>query len=117
MSVSRTAPRAVPLAHRARTALATTAAAAAVMLGALAPASATTFQGCGLYVIMGCAKSYGGAQRMAGNGFLVVYTNDYPNFRDGWYCAAEGPFSRNQANSFLSAVQRDVPDAYIKNGC
>ena len=98
--------------------LGTLALAAGVVLAAHASASATTFQGCGWYVIMGCAKSYAGAQRMAGNGFLVVYTNDYPNFRDGWYCAAEGPFdSRSRADSFLFQVEGNVPDAYVKNGC
>lgn len=101
----------------ARAIVATLACAAAITVAALTPAAATTFQGCGLYVIMGCSKSHGGAQRMAGNGFLVVYTNDYPNFRDGWYCAAEGPFGRSQANSFLASVRGSVPDAYIKNGC
>lgn len=98
--------------------LASFAAAAAVLIAAAVPVSASTFEGCGYYVIMGCSKSYSGAQRMAGNGFLVVNTSDYPNFRNGWYCAAEGPFNRkSQANSFLFQIEGNVPDAYVKNGC
>ena len=92
--------------------------AAAMAAASHAPAAASTFEGCGWYVIMGCFKSYNGAKRRAGNGFLVVNTNDYPNFRNGFYCAADGPFGRkSDANSFLAGVKSDVPDAYAKKGC
>ena len=98
--------------------LAPLAVAGALVAGAAAPVAASTFQGCGWYVIMGCAKSYSGAQRMAGNGALVVNTSDYPNFRNGWYCAADGPFNRKyDANSLLFQIEGNVPDAYVKKGC
>ena len=98
-------------------ALAPLAIAAVVITGTAAEAAASTFRGCGFYVIMGCTKSQSGARRIA-NGGPVVRTNDYPNFRNGWYCAAEGPFaSRYKADSFLFQVEGSIPDAYVKNGC
>ena len=102
----------------ARGVIAPLAIAAGMVATGYGSAAASTFEGCGWYVIMGCSKSYSGAQRMAGNGLLVVNTSDYPNFRNGWYCAAEGPFGRkSQANSFLFQIEGEVPDAYVKNGC
>ena len=74
-------------------------------------------QSCGWFVIVGCAKSRRGARR-ASSGARVLDTNDYPNFRNGWYCGFDGPFSRKSA-----AKQRRLgwleasPDAYVKKGC
>ncbi|MEM1377797.1 MAG: hypothetical protein AAGG69_10455 [Pseudomonadota bacterium] len=91
---------------------------AAILLAAGEQARANSFQGCGWYVIMGCSVSYSSTRELAGNGFLTIDTNDYPNFRDGWFCVAEGPYSRrSDANRFMTSIKSDVPDAYVKNGC
>lgn len=83
----------------------------------LPSASANTFEGCGWYVIMSCGKSYSAAKRIAGNGVLVVNTNDYPNFRNGWYCVADGPFNKRMAQNQRNFWQGKFKDAYIKKGC
>jgi hypothetical protein len=81
---------------------------------------------CGWYVILGCSRTSSGAfatlNRLGGPGVgggagtNVVNTNHYPNFRDGWYCVADGPYgSRAEAASI--AWKEAVPDAYVKNGC
>lgn len=73
-------------------------------------------QACGWYAIVGCSRSWEGANREAPPGTYVVNTGDYPNFRPGWFCAVDGPY----------ASQRQVPigkwrqwrgDAYVKNAC
>lgn len=83
-------------------------------------------QVCGHYIILGCFKNanqafsrlnqLGGPMVGGGAGTNVVDTNQYPNFRNGWYCVADGPYaSRAQAMSI--AWKEAVPDAYVKNGC
>jgi hypothetical protein len=90
---------------------------------AVSPAAA---QACGHYVILGCFRSQGQAisrlNALGGPGVggwagaHVVNTNDYPNFRNGWWCVADGPYaSRDGAMSI--AWKEAVPDAYVKNGC
>ena len=91
----------------------------AVASGAMlaAPQSAEA-QGCGWYVILGCFKDHGGAMNRAQKvGVGVVDTYDYPNFRNGWYCAADGPYSKVQANRLLPGYKRQVRDAYVKSAC
>ncbi|NND48875.1 MAG: hypothetical protein HKN60_01340 [Rhizobiales bacterium] len=81
---------------------------------------------CGWYVILGCSRTQNGAwrtlNRLGGPGVggwagaQVVRTNDYPNFRNGWFCVADGPYSaRWEAESI--AWREAVPDAYVKAGC
>ncbi|WP_075995338.1 SPOR domain-containing protein [Salaquimonas pukyongi] len=81
---------------------------------------------CGHYVVLGCFKTLTQAQnrltRLGGPGVggwagaRVVNTNEYPNFRNGWFCVADGPYaSRNEAMSI--AWKEAVPDAYVKNSC
>ena len=81
---------------------------------------------CGWYVILGCSRTQNGAwrtlNRLGGPGVggwagaQVVRTNDYPNFRNGWYCVADGPYpARWEAESI--AWREAVPDAYVKAGC
>lgn len=81
---------------------------------------------CGWYYILGCSRTQGGAwatlNRLGGPGVggwvgaNVVHTNDYPNFRNGWWCVADGPYrSRGEAGSI--AWKEAVPDAYVKSGC
>ncbi|MER0236777.1 hypothetical protein [Fulvimarina sp. MAC8] len=77
-----------------------------------------TFQGCGWYAIFACSKSQSVARRAAGNGFLTIRTNDYPNFRNGFWCAVDGPFDRGTALSLANSAKRDgIRDAYAKRGC
>jgi hypothetical protein len=79
-------------------------------------------QACGYYVIMGCFRNENAAWNrvndLGGAGVAtVVWTNDYPNFRNGWYCAVDGPYSKRLANSVRTDMRRFVSDAYVKNGC
>jgi hypothetical protein len=80
-------------------------------------------QACGYYVILGCFKnenaawnrvdSLGGAEVAT-----VIWTNDFPNFRNGWFCAADGPYNRKSlSNSVRNDLKSQVSDAYVKNGC
>ena len=81
---------------------------------------------CGWYVILGCSRTHNGAwrtlNRLGGPGVggwagaQVVDTNNYPNFRNGWYCVADGPYpARWEAESI--AWREAVRDAYVKAGC
>lgn len=90
------------------------------------PASSAQAQACGYYVILGCFKSrneatgrltaLGGPGVGGFAGAHVINTNDYPNFRNGWWCVADGPYAtRDEAMSL--AWREVVPDAYVKNGC
>ena len=75
-------------------------------------------QACGWYVVLGCFKSWNGAQRRADRiGATVVDTNSYPNFRNGWFCAADGPYSRSRAQQLRWDWKATVPDAYAKSAC
>ncbi|MEM7427986.1 MAG: hypothetical protein AAF441_17980 [Pseudomonadota bacterium] len=75
-------------------------------------------QACGWYVVLGCFKSWNSAQRRADNiGAIVVDTNEYPNFRNGWFCAADGPYSRSRARQLRWDWKGTVPDAYAKSAC
>jgi len=81
---------------------------------------------CGWYVILGCSRSQddayqtfnrlGGPGMGGGAGAQVVNTNDYPNFRNGWWCVTDGPYAtRGQAESI--PWREAVPDAYVKSAC
>ena len=83
-------------------------------------------QGCGWYVVLGCHRGRGTAQRQlndlggpragGGAGLNVVNTNVFPNFRNGFQCVMDGPYnSRGTAASI--AWTEAVPDAYVKNSC
>lgn len=75
-------------------------------------------QACGWYVVLGCFKGYGAAERRANNiGARVVDTNEYPNFRNGWYCAVDGPHSRRRAKQLRRSWRGTVGDAYAKAAC
>lgn len=81
---------------------------------------------CGWYVILGCSRraegawatldSLGGPGVGGWVGATVVNTDDYPNFRDGWYCVADGPYPTRDDAASIAWVEA-VPDAYVKNGC
>ncbi len=92
--------------------------------GTLAPGKASAeesyrvAQACGYYVILGCFKSYGAAANRANTiGARVVDTNNYPNFRNGWFCAADGPHCRRRARQLRRAWRGTVHDAYYKSAC
>lgn len=104
---------------------------AAAMLGTtVQPASAQTpgydGDGCGWYIILGCAKNRSDAKRTlmqlggpmvgGGAGSRVLNTSDMGGFRNGFYCIADGPYiSKDDAGSV--AWIEAVPDAYVKRGC
>ena len=87
---------------------------------------ATLAQACGWYVILGCSRTQRDAvrtlDRLGGPGVggwagaRVVNTNQYPNFRNGWFCVADGPYA-TRADAESIAWKEAVPDAYVKNGC
>ena len=95
-------------------------------LGSIRSHNFEVAQACGHYIILGCFKSrsaararlrsLGGSMVGGGAGTYVVNTDDYPNFRDGWYCVADGPYAtRSEAESI--AWKEAIPDAYVKSGC
>lgn len=106
-----------------KTFIASTLLAAGFTISAPTPANA---QACGYYIILGCFKNankaferlnyIGGPGAGGGAGSNVLDTNQYPNFRNGWYCVGDGPFgSKQQAQSI--AWSEMIPDAYVKNAC
>lgn len=78
----------------------------------------STFNGCGWYAIMACDQSRSAMQRQTGEGMFLIRTNDYPNFRAGWWCVADGPYTYQRgAQEVVSGWKRDFPTAYVKKGC
>lgn len=83
-------------------------------------------QACGYYIILGCSRNFRGANRTLSNlggpgvggpaGAYVVDTNNYPNFRNGWFCVADGPY-RSAGAARSIAWREAVPDAYVKSAC
>ena len=64
---------------------------------------------CSWYAIFQCARqSYG----LRGPGY-VIHTNDYPNFRPGFWCKVTGPYDQSWR------AQQDASrwGGYIKRGC
>lgn len=75
-------------------------------------------QACGYYVVLGCYNTYKKASWQANRiGAGVVDTNNYPNFRNGYYCAADGPHSKRRAKQLRRAWRDTVSDAYYKSAC
>ena len=76
---------------------------------------------CGWYAIAQCGQSRSAAQRATNQyGGFVIDTSDpaYPNFRNGFYCVAEGPYSQSDADDVREEMQdAGSRDAYIKNAC
>ncbi|PLX37117.1 MAG: hypothetical protein C0606_11455 [Hyphomicrobiales bacterium] len=70
------------------------------------------------FVVLGSFRSRGAANQrcsMFGDGY-VVSTNDYPNFRNGYWACVIGPLSRGEADDQMWASKEAVPDAYVKAG-
>ena len=97
-------------------------AAAAMMTGAAtfntAPAQASDGIAGEYFAIGGCFQSRSAARKRARRlGAEVVLTDDYPNFRPGWWCAVQGPYIRDEAEYWKSEFRRrGVGDAYVKSG-
>ena len=74
---------------------------------------------CGWWAIYSCHKSRNRAIRdMNNNGYGgVVHTNDVPNFRNGYYCVADGPTNKSNARRKKNRARRDYDSPYIKKGC
>jgi len=74
---------------------------------------------CGWWAIYTCHRSRNRAIRdMNNNGYGgVVHTNDVPNFRNGYYCVADGPTNKSNARRKKNRASRDYDSAYIKKGC
>lgn len=88
-------------------------------------------QACGHYIVLGCFTRHadavtqmnrlggpgiGGAGIAGSIGTQVVHTDDFPNFRNGYFCVMDGPY-RTRADAQSIAWSEAVPDAYVKNGC
>jgi putative peptidoglycan binding protein len=76
---------------------------------------------CGWYAIALCGTNRQDAQDATNiyGGFVVDTSDpDYPNFRDGYFCVVEGPYSQGRANVVRDEM-RDAGsrDAYVKNAC
>ena len=46
-----------------------------------------------------------------------MHTNDVPNFRNGFYCVADGPTTKSNARRKKNRARRDYDSPYIKKGC
>ncbi|MEC9342281.1 MAG: hypothetical protein VYD64_00395 [Pseudomonadota bacterium] len=73
-------------------------------------------QACGWYAIVGCTRSWNGTQSIAPQGTSVIDTNLYPNFSNGWFCAADGPYARRDDVPIWHWKQFRA-DAYVKSAC
>ncbi|MEZ5792266.1 MAG: hypothetical protein R3D34_16280 [Nitratireductor sp.] len=73
-------------------------------------------QACGWYAVVGCARGWNQANSDAPPGTYVIDTNQYPNFRNGWFCAVDGPYG-TKAEVPLSHWRSYRGDAYVKNAC
>ncbi len=76
---------------------------------------------CGWYAIAQCGQNRSAAQQATNQyGGFVIDTSDpaYPNFRSGFYCVVEGPYSQSDADDVRDEMQdAGSRDAYIKNAC
>jgi hypothetical protein len=78
----------------------------------------STFNGCGWYAIIACEQNRRSMQRLVGEGLMLIRTDDYPNFRAGWWCVGDGPYTyQGGAQEIVANWKRDFPTAYVKKGC
>lgn len=75
-------------------------------------------QGPRYFIVLGSFRQLSAAQRHCNRvgGSYVVNTNEYPNFRNGYFACVIGPTSRAEAQRNLWMAQQIVPDAYVKAG-
>ncbi len=70
------------------------------------------------FVVLGSSRQHRDARRrcsMFGDAY-VIDTNEYPNFRNGYYSCVIGPLHRSDAEDQMWASKEAVPDAYVKPG-
>lgn len=89
---------------------------------ATAPAgSYQVAQACGWYAISVCSRSRGAARRAANThgGYVIDSGSDeFPNFRPGWWCAVNGPMSRRRALRRADDMRYEgARSAYAKSAC
>jgi hypothetical protein len=74
---------------------------------------------CGWWAIYACHESRDAAIDTMNNvGYGgVVDTNNVPNFRNGYYCVADGPTTSSLADRMKNRAKRDFDSAYTKKGC
>ena len=83
---------------------------------------------CGYYAVLGCADSEAvmiekqdilrNLTRDGTTRTKVIHTNDFSNFRDGWFCLVDGPFETyRQANDMSLDWGETVGASYAKRGC
>lgn len=78
-----------------------------------------TAEVCGWWAIYSCHSSRSAANRGRTNAGYgeVVDTDTVPNFRNGYYCVADGPTTRSHALRMQNRARRDFDSPYIKKGC
>jgi hypothetical protein len=78
-------------------------------------------QGACWYAVLSCSTSRREAARWVdqhGVGRVINTSSDeFPNFRAGYYCAVEGPMSQSAAQRVVSRWRGVSPTAYAKSGC
>jgi hypothetical protein len=78
-------------------------------------------QTCGWCAIYACTQGHREASGIAARyrGYVSNTSSDeFPNFRAGWYCVVEGPTSQGQATDWASDGRRSgYGTAYAKNSC
>jgi hypothetical protein len=80
-------------------------------------------QDCGWFAIFSCSTRAGEVQRFinrTGYGFMIDSSSSmFPNFRPGYYCAADGPMSRREAQGLVNDARGNgaAPTAYVKSSC
>jgi hypothetical protein len=81
---------------------------------------------CGWYAIAHCSTRRGEADRELRRlesccdvrpRPKVINTDNFPNFRPGYYCVVVGPSSESAARNHMDDVKRDFRSAYVKNSC
>lgn len=65
-------------------------------------------QACGWYAIFQCGKN----ANLGGPGYVIV-TNDFPNFRPGWYCKVLGPYGTQGEAAYVARQG----GGYAKSAC
>jgi uncharacterized protein len=87
----------------------------------------TLAQTCGWYAITSCSTSKAEANtelarlqeccRASKTYPEVIHTDNFPNFRPGFYCVAVGPDTQEAAKDMADGYKGDFPTAYSKKSC
>lgn len=83
---------------------------------------------CGYYAVLGCADSEAvivekqdilrNLTRDGTTRTKVIHTDNFSNFRDGWFCLVDGPFETyGQADTMSLDWGETVGPSYAKKGC